>query len=62
MLRGSRAAGGFGLVFPAQLAVTPDGRTGTHCAGIYDDTQIEGLSRMAAMVKAMGAVPATGTA
>jgi len=58
MLMGSRAAGGFGLVFPEQLAITPDGRTGTHCAGIYDDAQIEGLSRMTAMVKAMGAVPA----
>jgi 2,4-dienoyl-CoA reductase-like NADH-dependent reductase (Old Yellow Enzyme family) len=27
MLMGSRAAGGFGLVFPEQLAITPDGRT-----------------------------------
>ena len=58
MLMGSRAAGGFGLVFPEQLAITPDGRTGSHCAGIYHDSQIEGLSRMTAMVKAMGAVPA----
>lgn len=58
MLMGSRAAGGFGLVFPEQLAIAPDGRTGTHCAGIYDDSQIEGLSRMTAMIKAMGAVPA----
>ncbi len=57
MLMGSRAAGGFGLVFPEQLAITPDGRTGTSCAGIYCDSQIDGLSRMAAMVKAMGAVP-----
>ena len=30
MLLGSRAAGGFGLVFPEQIAITPDGRTGTH--------------------------------
>ena len=58
MLMGSRAAGGFGLVFSEQLAITPDGRTGTHCAGIYDDSQIEGLSRMTSMVKALGAVPA----
>jgi 2,4-dienoyl-CoA reductase-like NADH-dependent reductase (Old Yellow Enzyme family) len=36
MLMGSRAAGGFSLVFPEQLAITPDGRTGTSCAGIYD--------------------------
>ena len=58
MLLGSRAAGGFGLVFPEQLAITPDGRTGTSCAGIYDDDQIEGLSRITAMIKDMGAVAA----
>jgi len=58
MLMGSRAAGGFGLVFPEQIAITPDGRTGTCCAGIWDDAQVEGLSRVAAIIKAMGAVPA----
>src|SRR3712207_5896939 len=58
MLMGSRAAGGFGLVFPEQLAITPDGRTGTGCAGIYDDAQVEGLARVAAIIKGMGAVPA----
>ena len=57
MLMGSRAAGGFGLVFPEQIAITPDGRTGTSCAGIWDDGQIEGLSRVAAIIKDMGAVP-----
>ena len=58
MLMASRAAGGFGLVFPEQLAITPDGRTGTGCAGIYDDSQIEGLSRVTAIIKDMGSVPA----
>ena len=58
MLMGSRAAGGFGLVFAEQIAITPDGRTGTSCAGIWDDSQIEGLARMCRMVKAMGGVPA----
>src|SRR5215213_11189441 len=59
MLMGSRAAGGFGLVFPEQIAITPDGRTGTGCAGIYGNSQLEGLSRVAAIVKDMvGAVPA----
>ena len=58
MLMGSRAAGGFGLVFPEQIAITPDGRTGVHCAGIYDDGQIEGLSRVTRIIKEMGAVPA----
>ena len=58
MLMGSRAAGGFGLVFPEQIAITPDGRTGTSCAGIWDDRHIEGLARVAAIIKDMGAVPA----
>lgn len=58
MLLGSRAAGGFGLVFPEQLAITPDGRTSVGCGGIYDDSQIEGLSRVTRIIKDMGAVPA----
>lgn len=58
MLLGSRAAGGFGLVFPEQIAITPDGRTGTSCAGIWDDAQIEGLARVTAIIRDMGAVPA----
>jgi 2,4-dienoyl-CoA reductase-like NADH-dependent reductase (Old Yellow Enzyme family) len=58
MLMGSRAAGGFGLVFPEQIAITPDGRTGTSCAGLWDDSQIEGLARVAAIIRDMGAVPA----
>ncbi len=57
MLLGSRAAGGFGLVFPEQMAITPDGRTSTSCAGIWDDAQIEGLSRVTAIIRDMGAVP-----
>lgn len=58
MLAGARAAGGFGLVFLEQLAITPDGRTSTSCAGIYDDSQIEGLRRVTSLIKEMGAVPA----
>jgi len=58
MLLGSRAAGGFGLVFPEQLAITKDGRTSVGCGGIYDDAQIEGLTRVTAIIKDMGAVPA----
>lgn len=58
MLMGSRAAGGFGLVFPEQIAVTADGRTSVSCAGIYDDAHIEGLRRVTKIIKDMGAVPA----
>lgn len=58
MLLGSRAAGGFGLVFPEQLAITPEGRTSVSCGGIYDDHQLEGLRRVTSIIKDMGAVPA----
>ena len=58
MLLGSRAAGGFSLVFAEQLAITRNGRTSVGCGGIYDDAQIEGLARVTAIIKDMGAVPA----
>jgi 2,4-dienoyl-CoA reductase-like NADH-dependent reductase (Old Yellow Enzyme family) len=58
MYLGARAAGGFGLVFPEQLAISPEGRTTTRCGGIYDDDQIEGLQRVTSMIKEMGGVPA----
>ena len=56
MLLGSRAAGGFGLVFPEQIAIVPEGRTSTGCGGIYDEAQLDGLARVTAIVKAMGGV------
>jgi 2,4-dienoyl-CoA reductase-like NADH-dependent reductase (Old Yellow Enzyme family) len=55
---GARAAGGFALVFPEQIAITPDGRTTVHCAGLYDDDQIEGHARVCAIIENFGAVPA----
>lgn len=58
MLMGSRAAGGFGLIFPEQIAVTPDGRTSVGCGGIWKDEQIEGLKRVTTIIKEFGAVPA----
>jgi 2,4-dienoyl-CoA reductase-like NADH-dependent reductase (Old Yellow Enzyme family) len=58
MLYGSRAAGGFGLVFPEQIAILPEGRTTTNCAGIWDDRHVEGLQRITRIIKEMGAVPA----
>jgi 2,4-dienoyl-CoA reductase-like NADH-dependent reductase (Old Yellow Enzyme family) len=58
MLMGSRAAGGFGLVFPEQIAILPDGRTSTGCAGLWDDSQMDGMRRVTAIIKDMGAVPA----
>jgi len=44
---GARAAGGFGLIFPEQIAITPDGRTTVSCAGIYDESQLESLAESA---------------
>ena len=58
MYLGARAAGGFGLVFAEQIAIAPEGRTSVHCAGIWDDHQIEGHARVTGMIKTMGAVPA----
>jgi 2,4-dienoyl-CoA reductase-like NADH-dependent reductase (Old Yellow Enzyme family) len=55
---GARAAGGFALVFGEQMAITPDGRTTTCCAGIWDDAQIEGHARVCALLERLGAVPA----
>ena len=56
MYLGARAAGGFGLIFPEQVAIAPDGRTGVHCAGIWKDEQIEGHARVTSMIKEMGGV------
>ncbi len=58
MLYGSRAAGGFGLIFPEQLAIQPDGRTTPNCGGIYDDAQVPGLQRVTSIIKDMGSVAA----
>ncbi|KAI9002951.1 NADH:flavin oxidoreductase/NADH oxidase [Hyaloraphidium curvatum] len=58
MYLGARAAGGFALIFPEQVAVSPLGRTTPHCAGIYSDDQIPGHARVTAMIKSMGGVPA----
>ncbi len=56
MYLGARAAGGFGLIFPEQIAVAPEGRTTVHCAGLYDDEQMPGHARVTSMIKDMGAV------
>lgn len=56
MYLGARAAGGFGLIFPEQVAVAPEGRTTPHCAGLYDDDQIAGHARVTAMIRDMGGV------
>jgi 2,4-dienoyl-CoA reductase-like NADH-dependent reductase (Old Yellow Enzyme family) len=59
---GARAAGGFALIFPEQIAITPDGRTTTSCAGIWKDDQIEGHARVTAIIERMGRCPPSSSA
>lgn len=51
------ARGGAGLVIVEATAVSPEGRITPACLGLWDDAQIEGLARVAAAIKAAGAVP-----
>jgi len=53
----SLARGGAGLVIVEATAVSPEGRITPACTGLWDDSQIEGLARIAAAIKAAGAVP-----
>ena len=55
---GSRAVGGAGLVMTEATAVTPDGRISPGDLGIWSDAHGEALLRVAAFIKAHGAVPA----
>jgi len=55
---GSRAVGGAGLVMAEATAVTPDGRITPGDLGIWSDDHIPMLTRVAAFIKRMGAVPA----
>lgn len=54
---GSRAVGGAGLVFVEATAVTRDGRISPGDMGIWDDSQIEPLARIARFVTGAGSVP-----
>ncbi|MEN9892881.1 MAG: hypothetical protein RLY78_3176 [Pseudomonadota bacterium] len=51
------ARGGAGLVVVEATAVSPEGRITPACLGLWEDAQIEGLARVAAAIKAAGAVP-----
>lgn len=54
---GSRAVGGAGLIIAEATAVTPEGRITPNCAGLWNDEQIEPLSRITKFVKEHGCVP-----
>jgi len=51
------ARGGAGLVIVEATAVSPEGRITPGCLGLWNDEQAAGLARIAAGIKAAGAVP-----
>jgi len=53
----SIARGGPGLVIVEATAVAPEGRITPGCLGLWNDAQAAGLKRIAAVIKAGGAVP-----
>ena len=53
-----RAAGGPAMVIMEACAVSPEGVVSPRQPVIYDDRYVEGLSKIAAAIKAEGAVPA----
>lgn len=53
----SIARGGAGLVIVEATAVSPEGRITPACTGLWNDEQAEGMARIAASIKAAGAVP-----
>ena len=54
---GKLAQGGFGLVFTEALATEERGRLTHRDLGAWDDTQLPGLERLAAIIAEAGAVP-----
>ena len=53
----SIARGGAGLVIVEATAVSPEGRITPGCTGLWDDAQVDGMAKIAAAIKAAGAVP-----
>jgi 2,4-dienoyl-CoA reductase-like NADH-dependent reductase (Old Yellow Enzyme family) len=53
---GSRATGGSGLVFTEATAVSARGRISPSDLGLWDDQHVPGLQRVAAFIRAEGAV------
>ena len=54
----NRAAGGPAMVIMEACAVSPEGIVSPHQARIYDDRFIDGLSRIAEVMRSEGTVPA----
>ncbi len=51
------ARGGAGLVIVEATAVSPEGRITPGCTGLWNDQQAQGMAKIAASIKAAGAVP-----
>lgn len=51
---GALAAGGFGLIIIEATGVLPEGRITDHCLGLWDDSHIEGLAKIADFVHSQG--------
>lgn len=51
----SRAVGRVGLIIVEATAVTPQGRISPQDLGIWSDEHVEGLTKLAGMIKAHGA-------
>ncbi|MGY6633675.1 MAG: NADH:flavin oxidoreductase/NADH oxidase [Alkalilacustris sp.] len=54
----ARATGGVGIVCLEATHVTPEGRITPGCLGLWNDAQRDALGRIAAHLRALGAVPA----
>ena len=55
---GARAVGGAGLVMTEATAVSPEGRITPHDLGLWEDSQVGPLARIAGFLAAHGSVPA----
>jgi 2,4-dienoyl-CoA reductase-like NADH-dependent reductase (Old Yellow Enzyme family)/thioredoxin reductase len=53
-----RAAGGAAMIIMEACAISPEGLVSPHQARIYDDSFVEGLSKIVRAIKSEGAVPA----
>ncbi len=51
---GARMIGGVGLVVTEVVAVAPEGRISTRDLGLWDDSQVDGMRRLAALAAATG--------
>jgi 2,4-dienoyl-CoA reductase-like NADH-dependent reductase (Old Yellow Enzyme family) len=54
---GAHAIGGTGIVFTEAVAVAPIGRITPYCIGLWNPAQEHFLSRVAALIERVGAVP-----